>query len=147
MFPEENEIKTKPKNNLYNNYINNKKNNARINYGKKNKTNNESDLIEDLEKIEQYSIHTYLKNDLLDIYNTIAEEYGDFKSDIFNTNINHVDDKIGQMDDIKNKDENNNNRKKIKHNVNDLTRGKITTEDIYKKYTKRAIKIRSKINF
>ena len=144
---DENELKNKPKNNLYNNYTNNKKPKSRITYGKKNKTNNDSDLIEDLGKIEQYSIHTYLKNDLLDIYNTISEEYGDFKNDVFNININNVDDKIGQMDKNKDKDESNSYRKKIKYNVNDLCRGKTTTEDIYKKYTKRAIKIKSKVNF
>ena len=35
------------------------------------------------EKIEQYSINTYLKNDLHEIYNSITEEYGDFKNTKF----------------------------------------------------------------
>ena len=138
----EEEMKNRQKNNIYNNYMNNKK--TKVIYGRKNKTKNDSDLVEDLEKIEQYSINTYLKNDLLDMYNSIAEEYGDFKSGVFNTNMNNVEEKMGQMD--KKKDKNDNNRKKIKYNVNDLCKGKTTTEDIYKKYTKRSIRIKAKVN-
>ena len=46
-----------------------------------------------------------------------------------------------------NKDITDSNRKRLKHNVNDLIRGKTTTEDIYKKYMRRAIKIKAKVNF
>ena len=53
----EKELKNTNKNNIYNNYMNNKK--PKITYGRKNKTKNDSDFIEDLEKIEQYSINTY----------------------------------------------------------------------------------------
>ena len=139
----EKELKNTNKNNIYNNYMNNKK--PKITYGRKNKTKNDSDFIEDLEKIEQYSINTYLKNDLHEIYNSITEEYGDFKNNVFNTNINNVEEKVGQMDE--NKDITDSNRKRLKHNVNDLIRGKTTTEDIYKKYMRRAIKIKAKVNF
>ena len=141
----ENEKETKNinKNNIYNNYMNNKK--TKTTYGRKNKTKNDSDFIEDLEKIEQYSINTYLKNDLHEIYNSIAEEYGDFKNNVFNTNINNVEENVGQMDE--NTDKTDSNRKKLRHNVNDLIRGKTTTEDIYKKYMRRAIKIKAKVNF
>jgi hypothetical protein len=70
MFPGENDIfndnenelnNNGNKNNIYANYIKNK--NPTKNYQRQNRTQNMSELVDDLEKIEQYSINTYLKND------------------------------------------------------------------------------------
>ena len=135
VHPEENEGSFTDRNN-------NKNNNIYYNYMKSqrtkilthNKTN--SELIEDLERIEQYSVNTYLRNDLLEIYGTIDEEFKDFKKGVFNTNLNRFEKKMGEFD---NKDEF--IKKKKKFDVNNLCKGKTTTDDIYKKYKKRAIKI------
>ena len=128
----EQELKQRNKNNIYNNYLQNKK--TTMNYVRHNRTNNNSELIDDLEKIEQYSINTYLKNDLLQIYDSINEEFKDFKKDVFNSNINNFENKMGNFDSntfsIRNK---------YKFNVKDLCKGKTTTDDIYNKYKKRAI--------
>ena len=123
------------KNNIYKNYVNYEK--STITYNRNNKTKNDSELIDDLEKIEQYSVNTYLKNDLLAIYGTVNEEFKDFKKDVFNTNLNQFEVKMGEFD------KNNNKfiRRKYKYNVKDLCKGKTTTDDIYNKYKKRAIKI------
>ena len=94
-----------------------------------------SELVDDLEKIEQYSINTYLKNDLLEIYGSINEEFKNFKNDVFNKNMNNFEEKMGEFDNK------NSIRKKYKYNVNDLCKGKTTTDDIFRKYKKRAINI------
>ena len=94
-----------------------------------------SELIEDLEKIEQYSVNTYLRKDLLEIYNTIDKDK-DFKKGVFNTNLKRLEKKMGEFD---NKDDV--LKKKKKFDVNNLCKGKTTSDDIYKKYKKRAIKI------
>ena len=128
----EQELKQRNKNNIYNNYLQNKK--TTMNYIRHNSTNNNSELIDDLEKIEQYSINTYLKNDLLQIYDSINEEFKDFKKDVFNSNINNFENKMGNFDS-----NTFSIRKKYKFNVKDLCKGKTTTDDIYNKYKKRAI--------
>ena len=139
MFPGENDIfkdnenEINNKNNIYANYMKNK--NPTKNYKRQNRTQNMSELVEDLEKIEQYSINTYLKNDLLEIYGSINEEFKNFKNDVFNKNMNNFEEKMGEFDNK------NSIRKKYKYNVKDLCKGKTTTEDIFKKYKKRAINI------
>ena len=125
------DLKDKNKNNIYSNYIRNKK--TTIAYNRSNRTNNDSEFIEDLEKIEQYSINTYLKNDLLEIYGSINEEFKDFKNDVFNNNLNDFENKMGEFD----KDKDEFIRKNKKFNVKDLCKGKTTTDDIYRKYKRR----------
>ena len=121
----------KVKNNPYSNYLkNSKKTNNDRNIYKQQRT--DSELIEDLEKIESYNVSTYLKNDLLRIYDSINQEFSDFKKDIFYTNINSFEIKMGEFD-----------RKQIPYhkktkNANDLCKGRVTTDDMYKKYSKNA---------
>ena len=76
--------KNRAKNNLYNSYIRTKRPiDTKIKkYGKA-----ESELIDDLAKIENYNKNTYLKNDLLKIYDSINEEFNTFKKDIFYSNV------------------------------------------------------------
>ena len=100
------------------------------------------ELIEDLEKIENYNVNTYLKNDdLLEIYDNLNEEFNDFKNDIFYTNLNCFEVNMGEFD-----------KHKIpflekKTNVEDLCRGRATSEDIYRKYSQNAKKYeKTKLN-
>ena len=141
MFPGENdifkdnekELNNKNKNNVYANYMKNK--NPTKNYQRPTRTHNLSELVEDLEKIEQYSVNTYLKNDLLEIYGSINEEFKNFKNDVFNKNMDNFEAKMGEFDNK------NSIRKIYKYNVKDLCKGKTTTDDIFRKYKKRAINI------
>ena len=92
----------------------------------------DSELIDDLEKIEDYSKNTYLKNDLIEIYNNITEEYTDFKNNVFYTNINSFEVNMGELD-----------KKKVSSymrnvKVDDLCKGRVTTDDLIKKYSTRA---------
>ena len=143
MFPENNTLfqedeQETNKNNIYSKYI--KKGKNKITYNNRtNKANNNSELIEDLESIEQYSVNTYLKNDLLKIYDTINEEFKDFRKDVFNINLNEVETKMGDFD--KKEEKKAFIKKNNKYNVKDLCKGKTTTDDVYRKYKKRAIKI------
>ena len=123
------------RNNLYSKYIKNKR------QKETHIRTNRSELIEDLEKIEQYSINTHLKNDLLNIYNTINEESPDLK-DVFNINLNDFEIKMGKFDKKKKEDQEEILRKNNKFNVKDLCKGKTTINDTYTKYKKRAIKIK-----
>jgi hypothetical protein len=129
----ENDSNKRDKNNIYSNYIKNR--NGTKNNLRQNRTKNTSELVEDLEKIEQYSVNTYLKNDLLEIYGSINEEFKKFKNDVFNNNMSNFEEKIGEFDNK------NSIRKRYKYNVKDLCKGKTTTDDIFRKYTKRAINI------
>jgi hypothetical protein len=136
----QNELKNRTKNNVFSNYMKSK--NTVLMNNRKNITNNDSELIEDLKKIEKYSITTYLKKDLMQIYDHINEEYQDFKKDIFNTNLNDFESKMGEFD----KNNENNSEfviKKYKFNVKDLCKEKTTLDDIIKKYSKRSINIES----
>ena len=143
MFPENNTLfqedeQETNKNNIYSKYIKKEKNKITYN-NRTNKPNNNSELIEDLESIEQYSVNTYLKNDLLKIYDTINEEFKDFRKDVFNINLNEVETKMGDFD--KKEEKKAFIKKNNKYNVKDLCKGKTTTDDVYRKYKKRAIKI------
>ena len=97
MYPGENEgsftdRNNNKNNNIYSNYMRSQRTTTLTH----NKTN--SELIEDLEKIEQYSVNTYLRSDLLEIYGTIDEEFKDFKKGVFNTNLNRFEKKMGEFD-------------------------------------------------
>ena len=123
--------KQKIKNNPYSNYLKNSKktNNDRNIYKQ---VRADSELIDDLEKIENYNVSTYLKNDLLQIYDSINQEFSDFKNDIFYTNINSFEINMGEFD-----------KKQIPiykktKKADDLCRGRVTTDDMYKKYSKKA---------
>ena len=129
----ENDLNNRNKNSIYSNYIKNR--NGAKNNLRQNRTKNTSELVEDLEKIEQYSVNTYLKNDLLEIYGSINEEFKKFKNDVFNNNMSNFEEKLGEFDNK------NSIRKRYKYNVKDLCKGKTTTDDIFRKYTKRAINI------
>ena len=133
VFKEDEDLPRNNSNSVYSRYMQKQKTTITFN-----RTN--SGLIEDLKKIERYSIKNYLKNDLLEIYDNINDEFKDFKNGVFNTNLNDFETKMGEFD--KNK-----NTKRTKNfNVNDLWKGKpITTDDIYKKYKKRAIVIEKEI--
>ena len=142
MFPGENDIfndnekelnNNGNKNNIYANYIKNK--NPTKNYQRHNRTQNMSELVDDLKKIEQYSINTYLKIDLLEIDGSINEEFKNFKNDVFNKNMYNFEEKMGEFDNK------NSIRKRYKYNVIDLCKGKTTTDDIFRNYKKRAINI------
>ena len=133
-FDEENNFdNNKIKNNPYRNYLKaTKKPFKRFNK----KFKNDSDLIEDLEKIENYNVNTYLKNDLLQIYDSINQEFSDFKNDIFYSNINSFEVKMGEFD-----------KKEVPYfkknpKVDDLCKGRVTTEDMYKKYSENAKKFK-----
>ena len=123
--------KYKIKNNPYSNYLkNSKKPKNDSNIYKQVRT--DSELIDDLEKIENYNVSTYLKNDLLQIYDSINQEFSDFKNDIFYTNINSFEINMGEFD-----------KKQIPiykktKKADDLCRGRVTTDDMYKKYSKKA---------
>ena len=137
-FDDEKDIinEQKIKNNPYSNYIKtSKKPKIRIAYKKDN------DLVDDLEKIENYSVSTYLKNDLLEIYDSINEEFSDFKKDVFYTNLNSFEVKMGEFD-----------KKEVpyfkkNHQVDDLCKGRVTTEDMYKKYSDNAKKFKREQNY
>ena len=126
VFKEDEDLPRNNSNSVYSRYMQKQKTTITFN-----RTN--SGLIEDLKKIERYSIKNYLKNDLLEIYDNINDEFKDFKNGVFNTNLNDFETKMGEFD--KNK-----NTKRTKNfNVNDLWKGKpITTDDIYKKYKKKS---------
>ena len=126
----------KKKNNPYSNYMKtSNKPKIKTTYQKGN------DLIEDLKKIENYSVSTYLKNDLLEIYDSINEEFTDFKKDVFYTNINSFEVKMGDFD----KNEVPYFKKNPK--VDDLCKGRVTTEDMYKKYADNAKKFKRENNY
>ena len=120
------------KNNLYSNYIKTSKKAEDKKIYRQTRTKTDSELIDDLEKIENYNTKTYLTNDLLQIYDSINEEFSDFKKDIFYTNINSFEVKMGDFD-----------KRKIPYvkreiKAEDLCKGRVTTDDIYKKYSKQA---------
>jgi len=130
------EDKEKIKNTPYSNYIKNKR---KINEKKAYRNaKTTSELIDDLEKIENYNINTYLKNDLLEIYDNINEEFNDFKKDIFYTNINSFEVNMGDFDK-----KNMPYTKKVRP-TEDLYKGRVTTEDMYKKYSQNAKKYEKK---
>ena len=138
IFKEDEELfnKNDNNNNIYSKYMKTKK--TTITYNRA----NDSELIEDLQKIERYSINTYLKNDLLEIYDNINDEFKDFKKGVFNTNLNDFETKMGDFD----KNKNENIKRKNKFDVNDLCKGKpVTIDDIFRKYEKRAIIIEKEI--
>ena len=131
----------KIKNNPYSNYIKYSKKKEDNNIYRQAKTKTDSELIDDLEKIENYNVTTYLKNDLLQIYDSINEEFSDFKNDIFYTNINNFEVKMGEFD-----------KKKIPYvkrtmKAEDLCKGRVTTDDMYKKYSKNAKTFRKFKNY
>ena len=97
-----------------------------------------SELIDDLEKIENYNVNTYLKDDLLEIYDNLHEQCNDFKNDIFYTNINSFEFNMGEFDKYKIPF----SKKKTK--AEDLCRGRVTSEDIYRKYSQNARKYEKK---
>ena len=128
----DNKDNDKINNNTYSQYIKDpKKRNDR----KMHRTaRTESKLIDDLERIETYNVSTYLKNDLLQIYDNINDEFNDFKNNVFYSNINSFEINMGDFD-----------RKKIpflkkKEIIDDLCKGRMTTDDYYKKYSKNAKK-------
>ena len=128
----------KPKvynNTAYSNYIKNK--GSRNDKHKAARTT--SELIEDLEKIENYNVNTYLKNDdLLEIYDNINDQFNDFKNNIFYTNINSFEVNVGEFDKYKIP------FLKKKKNAEDLCKGRVTSEDIYRKYSQNAKKYEKK---
>ena len=127
----------KPKvyNTAYSNYIKNKR---KANDKKAHKARTTSELIDDLEKIENYNANTYLKDDLLEIYDNMHEQCNDFKNDIFYTNINSFEYNMGEFDKHKIP------FLKKKTNAEDLCRGRVTSEDIYRKYSQNAKKYEKK---
>ena len=130
------EDKEKIKNTPYNNYMKNKR---KINEKKAfRNAKTKSELIDDLAKIENYNINTYLKNDLLEIYDNINEEFNDFKKDIFYTNINSFEVNMGDFD------KKNMPYTKKTRPADDLYKGRVTTDDMYKKYSQKAKKYEKK---
>ena len=136
---EKNENKDEKNNNPYSKYIKNatRQNDKRVYRGAK----TESGLADDLEKIENYNVNTYLKKDLIQIYDSINEEFNNFKKDIFNTNINNFEVKMGEFD-----------KYKIpyfykRRKVDDLCKGRVTSEDMYKKYSHNAKKYGKEQNY
>ena len=127
----------KPKvyNTAYSNYIKNKR---KANDKKAHKARTTSELIDDLEKIENYNANTYLKDDLLEIYDNMHEQCNDFKNDIFYTNINSFEVNVGEFDKYKIP------FLKKKTKAEDLCRGRVTSEDIYRKYSQNAKKYEKK---
>ena len=129
----------KPKvyNTIYSNYMKNK--GSRNDKNKHKAARTTSELIEDLEKIENYNVNTYLKDDdLLEIYDNINEQFNDFKNDIFYTNINSFEVSVGEFDKYKIP------FLKKKTNADDLCKGRVTSEDIYRKYSQNARKYEKK---
>ena len=128
------------KNNPYSNYMKATKRPIHKNIYKQART--DSELIDDLEKIENYNVTTYLKDDLQQIYDSINEEFSDFKNDIFYTNINSFEIKVGEFD-----------KKKIipyykrSTKVDDLCKGRVTTDDIIKKYSNNAKRFEREKNY
>ena len=122
-------------NTAYNNYIKNKR---KANDKKAHKARTTSELIDDLEKIENYNANTYLNDDLLELYDNMHEQCNDFKNDIFYTNINSFEVNMGEFDKYKIP------FLKKKTNAEDLCRGRVTSEDIYRKYSQNAKKYQKK---
>ena len=129
------ERKPKVYNTAYNNYIKNKR---KANDKKAHKARTTSELIDDLEKIENYNANTYLNDDLLELYDNMHEQCNDFKNDIFYTNINSFEVNVGEFDKYKIP------FLKKKTNAEDLCRGRVTSEDIYRKYSQNAKKYQKK---
>ena len=126
------------KNNPYSNYLRGaKRPNRRIYRGAK----TVNDLIDDLEKIESYNTNSYLKDDLKQIYDSINEEFHDFKNNVFYTNIDGFEANMGDFDKEK--------MPYIKRNINakDLCKGRVTTNDMYQKYSARARKFEREHNY
>jgi len=123
--------KPKINNTAYSNYTRNKR---KANDKRAQTARTTSELIDDLEKIENYNVNTYLKDDLLEIYDNLHEQCNDFKNDIFYTNINSFEFNMGEFDKYKIPF----SKKKTK--AEDLCRGRVTSEDIYRKYSQKARK-------
>ena len=111
-------------------------------YGKKNRINNSNELIEDLGKIEQNNVDSYIDSDIQQIYNNISEEFTDFKSVELSGSLNSVESLIGTLDKCDKKLNCENDRICVNLKVNNLCKDKIfTRKQVYKKYTKRIINI------
>ena len=74
----------------------------------------------------------------MEIYDNINDEFNDFKNDIFYTNINSFEVNVGEFDKYKIP------FLKKKTNAEDLCRGRVTSEDIYRKYSQNAKKYEKK---
>ena len=103
-------------------------------------------MMEKPPKINESAVVSYIfntvDNSIFPMVDHINEEYQDFKKDIFNTNLNDFESKMGEFD----KNNENNSEfviKKYKFNVKDLCKEKTTLDDIIKKYSKRSINIES----
>ena len=118
------EKKTTSNNTIYSNYIRTKKPIEKNNL----KAKTESELIDDLEKIENDNVKTFLRKDLLDIYDSVNGEIDNFKKDVFYNKINSFEGKMGEFDQGKMP------YSYKRRKVGDLNKGRDTSEDVYKKY-------------
>ena len=89
----------------------------------------------DIDEAENYDADTVLTPDLWQVYANVKAENADFKSDIFNKNIDHLLENIGNFDS-----------EKIKHNFNmdgfpPLMKNILTPSELLDKYTKKASQI------
>ena len=97
--------------------------------------NDRNIISKDIDEAENYDADTVLTPDLWQVYANVKAENADFKSDIFNKNIDHLLENIGNFDS-----------EKIKHNFNmdgfpTLMKNILTPSELLDKYTKKASQI------
>ena len=97
--------------------------------------NDRNIISKDIDEAENYDADTVLTPDLWQVYANVKAENADFKSDIFNKNIDHLLENIGNFDS-----------EKIKHNFNmdgfpPLMKNILTPSELLDKYTKKASQI------
>ena len=97
--------------------------------------NDRNIISKDIDEAENYDADTVLTPDLWQVYANVKAENADFKSDIFNKNIDHLLENIGNFDS-----------EKIKHNFNmegfpPLMKKIYTPSELLDKYTKKASQI------
>lgn len=61
----------------------------------------ENILIDAMNDVEQYNVGQFLKGDLAEIYNDVVKNNKEFKDEIFYTNVNGTEKKIGELDKTK----------------------------------------------
>ena len=97
--------------------------------------NDRNIISKDIDEAENYDADTVLTPTLLQVYSNVKAENADFKSDIFNKNINYLLDNVGNFDS-----------EKIKHNFSmegfpPLMKKIYTPSELLDKYTKKASQI------
>ena len=98
---------------------------------------NSNILIDAINDVERFNVGHILKGDLAEIYGDVVKNNKEFKDEIFFTNVNGTEKKIGELD-----------RTKKMHIYkefprSELLKGYMTYDDLLKKYIDRAKRYKS----